>query len=139
METRPEVLEPLHSFSNENKKNIFLFKIKADNIWLILPVSTDREDIAEIYINGKKHKEINPKENSEKDIIRAFKIYSSDTTEEVAVGIKIKEQTQEEVDNSKIETILENNAKTEQEEDIIEQNKKELKAFEFFGIAYTTK
>lgn len=127
------------SFSNENKKNIFLFKIKADNIWLILPVSTDREDIAEIYINGKKHKEINPKENSEKDIIKAFKIYSSDTTEEVAVGIKIKEQIQEEEDKSTIETILEKDIKAEQEEDITEQNKKELKDFEFFGIAYTAK
>lgn len=124
------------AFSNENKKNIFLFKIEADNIWLILPVSNDTKDSAEIYINAKKQMEINPNNNSEQDVTKAFKIYSSDTTEEVAVGIKIKEQIQK--DESKTEEINENKDKIEQQE-IVEQNEKQLKDFEFFGIAYTAK
>lgn len=120
------------NFSNENKQNILLFTIEANNIWLIIPVSKDREEIAEIYINGKKHTEINPNDNSEEDITRAFKIYSSDKTGEVAVGIKIREQAQE---DTNIET--DENINTQKDEKEMAEQIKPLKDFEIFGIAYT--
>lgn len=70
----------------------FIFTLEADNIWLVAPVSSEREDIAEIYINGKKMTEIISKGLSSEDLPNVFKIYSSEKKEKIAVGIKIKDK-----------------------------------------------
>ena len=98
----------------------FIFTVEANNIYIILPVSKNRTNIAEIYINAKKTQEINTYAENEEDIPKVFKIFSSNKSELIAVAIKIKET----------ENIEE--GKTEETENI-----EQKKDFEFWGIAYT--
>ena len=98
----------------------FIFTVEANNIYIILPVSKNRTDVAEIYINAKKTQEINTYAENEEDIPKVFKIFSSNKSELIAVAIKIKET----------ENIEE--GKTEETENI-----EQKKDFEFWGIAYT--
>lgn len=108
----------------------FIFTLEADNIWLVAPVSSEREDIAEIYINGKKMTEIISKGVSSEDLPNVFKIYSSEKKEKIAVGIKIKDK--DEVTDL---TQAPSDNEAESFSDVLPQKK--LKNFEFWGIAYT--
>lgn len=122
--------------------NPFLFTINAKKIYLTVPVSNQRKDIAEIYINGKKSIEINTNDNSEEDLPRVFKIYSGEQCERTNVAIKIKEDVSENAENKKNSEMI---FATKEEEPTSNKEEKnqipeiQYKPFEIWGISYTEK
>ena len=69
----------------------FEFSIGANDIYLIVPTSQLRSEIAEIYIDGEKKTEINTKGDTLFDAPQAFKIYSNNNLDAVKIEIKVKE------------------------------------------------
>lgn len=111
-----------------NKYEPFIFTLNANNIYLVIPVGKNRNNIAEIYINAKKTTEINTMANNENDICKVFKIYSSNKKENIAVAVKIPEKTDEINEELKTEDTQNEN---------IQENTNCNDTFEIYEIAYT--
>lgn len=108
----------------KNTQNMpFEFSLGANNIYLIVPTSKLRSEVAEIFIDGEKKSEINTAGETLFDSPQSFKIYSSNNSDSVKIGIKIKENS-ETVENT-------------EEQDVLTPIPQ--KDFEFWGIAYDLK
>ena len=115
----------------------FTFKLDANNVFLIMPVSTARNDVIQVEVNGKKIAKIDTKGNFDNDVPQAFKIFSSSKTDKVTVSIKLVDEEEENTDFSQ-------NPEENDKEDMHENMQKVKNAmntpendFEFWGIAYT--
>lgn len=115
----------------------FTFKLDANNVFLIMPVSTARNDVIQVEVNGKKIAKIDTKGNFDNDVPQAFKIFSSSKTDKVTVSIKL-------VDEEEVNTDFSQNPEENDKEDMHENMQKVKNAmntpendFEFWGIAYT--
>lgn len=117
-------------YMTDTENSPIIFTLDANSINLIAPVSSSRQDIAEIYINGKIDSEINSFDSRETDFPKVFKIFSSDKNEKIAIGLKIKEKPIEEQNETTSE---------QQKDDPQEENTSTYKNFEFWGISYTRK
>ncbi len=107
-----------------NTQNMpFEFTLGANDIYLIVPTSKFRSEIAEIYVNGEKFSEINTNGETLFDVPHSFKIYSSNNIDSVKIQIKIKEKQE----NQEFANNDENN------EVVLPMIQKD---FEFWGIAY---
>lgn len=117
-----------------NTGNIpFTFKLDADNVFLIMPVSIHRNDVIQVEVNGKKMAKIDTKGNFDNDVPQAFKIFSSPKTEKVTIAIKV-------LDEEELNTDFSQNPQEENKEEM-QKVKNAMNApendFEFWGIAYT--
>lgn len=111
----------------KNTQNMpFEFTLGANDIYLIVPTSKFRSDVAEIYIDGEKKAEINSNGETLFDAPQVFTIHTSNNPDAVKIAIKIKELVSEDFDNS-----------NQKDGDIISPVPK--KDFEFWGIAYNIK
>lgn len=110
----------------KNTQNMpFEFTLAANDIYLVVPTSKFRSDVAEIYIDGEKKLEINTNGDTLFDAPQPFKIYSSNSAEPVKIGIKLKESVEQSDENNK-----------DEQDSLIFVPKKD---FEFWGIAYNIK
>lgn len=108
-----------------NTQNMpFEFTLGANEIYLIVPTSKFRTQVAEIYVNGEKFSEIDTNGETLFDVPQSFKVYSSSNIDSVKIQIKIKEKQE----NQEITNNEENN------EVILPIPQKD---FEFWGIAYS--
>lgn len=120
--------------------NPLLFKINAKKIYLTTPVSSQRKDIAEIYINDKKIMDIDTNARSEEDIPRTFKIYNGEQYERTNIAIKIKEEVFENTENKKNSEMTFATKEEVMTTTKVEKNqtpKNQYKPFEIWGISYT--
>ncbi len=112
----------------------FIFTVDANLIYLIAPTNANRDDIAEIYINGKKMTDIITQGKEDTDIPHAFKIYSNTNTQKIAVGIKIKDKNkQDDIDLTKDPTETDTQSVSTE---IKDNNTIQKSDFEFWGIGY---
>ena len=95
----------------------FTFKLDANNVFLIMPVSTARNDVVQVEVNGKKIAKIDTKGNFDNDVPQAFKIFSSSKTDKVTVSIKL-------VDKEEVNTDFSQNPEENDKEDMHENMQK---------------
>jgi len=110
-----------------NTQNMpFEFSLGANDIYLIVPASQLRNEVAEIFIDGEKKTEVNTRGETLFDVPQLFKIYSSNNLDSVKIEIKVKEvpETAEKQEN------------TDSNDVVLPAPKKD---FEFWGIAYNIK
>lgn len=128
--------------------NPFLFTINAKKIYLTVPVSNQRKDVAEIYINGKKVMDIDTNDVSEEDLPKVFKIHDGEQCERTNVAIKMKEEiakNTEDEKNSEMTFATKEETQTTKQEETPDKAEKEqtpeiqYKPFEIWGISYTEK
>lgn len=133
------------TYLSNTGNNPFLFTINAKRIYLTIPVSSLRKDIAEIFINSKKVMEIDTKGIEEEDLPKVYKVYNGDKCERVNVAIKMKEEIKNEnkpensfaTKSETSETVNTETPKEANEEKSTEQI--QYKPFEIWGISYTEK
>ena len=111
----------------KNTQNMpFEFTLGANDIYLIVPTSKLRSEVAEIFINGEKKTEISTNGETLFDAPQSFKIFSSNNADTVKISIKIKETS------ANTET-----TENQEEQDVLTPVPQ--KDFEFWGIAYDIK
>ncbi len=120
-----------------NSGNIpLLYTLKASNIWIISPVASDRKDIAEIYINGKKTMQITSNAKNIEDIPNVYKIFSSDHIEDIAVGIIIKEESEKSAVEDNANESRDSKKDNEEEINPDSLSRNSDRSFEIWGMAY---
>ena len=110
-----------------NTQNMpFEFSLGANDIYLIVPASQLRNEVAEIFIDGEKKAEVNTLGETLFDVPQSFKIYSSNNLDSVKIEIKVKE----------VPESAEKQENTDSNDVVLPAPKKD---FEFWGIAYNIK